>query len=101
MKKRLLIITFIFALILTVFAQVAVFAEGDDHGADAHSDSMVVEEVEDDYDDLTFREMIIEAVKANIKYVALAVGGLIVLVILIKVIGTINRKKEPKYRGKH
>ena len=73
MKKRLLIITLLFTLILTVFAQTAVFAEGDDHGADAHSDSMIVEETEDDYDDLSFKEMIIETVKANIKYVVMVV----------------------------
>lgn len=101
MKKRLLIISLLLTLILTVFAQTAVFAEGDDHGADAHSDSMVVEEAEDDYDDLSFKEMIIETVKANIKYVVMAVAGLIVLIIVIKVIGSINRRKEPKYKGKH
>ena len=58
-------------------------------------------EAEDDYDDLSFKEMIIETVKANIKYVVMAVAGLIVLIIVIKVIGSINRRKEPKYKGKH
>lgn len=100
MKKRLLIITFIFAIIMTVFAQAAVFAEDDDHGADAHSDSMAVEEVEDDYD-LSFKDMIIRTVKDNIKYVAMGVGGLVALVIIIKVISSVNRKKEPKYKGRH
>ncbi len=100
MKKRLLIITFIFAIIMTVFAQAAVFAEDDDHGADAHSDSMAVEEVEDDYD-LSFKDMVIKAVKDNIKYVAMGVGGLVVLVIVIKVIGAVNRRREPKYKGRH
>lgn len=100
MKKRLLIITFIFAIIMTVFAQAAVFAEDDDHGADAHSDSMAVEEVEEDYD-LSFKDMVIKTVKDNIKYVAMGVGGLVALVIVIKVIGAVNRKKEPKYKGRH
>lgn len=100
MKKRLLIITFIFAIIMTVFAQAAVFAEDDDHGADAHSDSMAVEEVEDDYD-LSFKDMVINAVKDNIKYVAMGVGGLVALVIVIKVIGAVNRRREPKYKGRH
>lgn len=45
MKKRVFIITFIFALILTVFAQVAVFADDDDYGADAHSESMGIVEI--------------------------------------------------------
>ena len=100
MKKRLLIITFIFAIIMTVFAQAAVFAEDDDHGADAHSDSMAVEEVEEDYD-LSFKDMVINAVKDNIKYVAMGVGGLVALVIVIKVIGAVNRRREPKYKGRH
>ena len=101
MKRRLLIITFITTLILTVFAQAAVFAEEDDHGADSHSDSMIVEEVQDDDADLSFKDMVINKVRDNIKYVALAVGGLIILIIVIKVISSIGRRREPKYKGKH
>ena len=101
MKRRLLIITLITTLILTVFAQAAVFAEEDDHGADSHSDSMIVEEVQDDDADLSFKDMVINTIRENIKYVALAVAGLVVLIIVIKVIGSARRRREPKYKGKH
>ena len=68
MKKRVFIITFIFALILTVFAQVAVFADDDDYGADAHSESMGIVE-EDDYEgELSYPEMIKKAIMENIRY---------------------------------
>ena len=58
MKKRVLLITFIIAIIMSMFATTAVFATGDDHGEDAHSDSMAVLE-EDDYgdEDLSFKAM--------------------------------------------
>ena len=62
---------------------------------------MIVEEVQDDDADLSFKDMVINTVRDNIKYVALAVGGLIILIIVIKVISSIGRRREPKYKGKH
>ena len=102
MKKKAFIITFIFALLLTMLSTTAVLAEGDDHGADAHSDSMTVLE-EDDYpeEELSFKDMIIDTVMSNIKYVAAAVIGLIVLIVVIKIIGHIRETRQPRYKGKH
>ena len=99
MKKRFLAITFILTLILTLFSAVSVFAgEEDDHGADSHSGSMSVYESEDDYEEeLSFKDMLINTVKDKIKYV----GGLVLLIVLIKVIAAANSRREPKYKGRH
>ena len=103
MKKRFLAITFILTLILTLFSAVSVFAgEEDDHGADSHSGSMSVYESEDDYEEeLSFKDMLINTVKDKIKYVIAAVGGLVLLIVLIKVIAEANSRREPKYKGRH
>ena len=102
MKKRVLLITFIIAIIMSMFATTAVFATGDDHGEDAHSDSMAVLE-EDDYgdEDLSFKAMLVNTVMDHIVYVVGAVTALIILIVVIKVVGTINRRREPKYKGRH
>ncbi len=104
MKKKALLITFILAIIMTMFSTVAVFAEGeDDYGADAHSGSMSMEEEDDmDYDDeLSFKDMVISTVIENIKYVIAAVGGLIILIIAVRLIAVARSRREPKYKGRH
>ncbi len=104
MKKKALVITFILTIIMTMFSTAAVFAEEeDDYGADAHSSSMSMTEEDDtDYDDeLSFKDMVINAVTENIKYVIGAVGGLIILIIVIKLIGGARSRREPKYKGRH
>lgn len=102
MKKRILAVTFILTVILTMFSLTAVFAgDEDDYGADAHSGSMSVFESEEDYNDLSFKDMIINTVVDKIRYVIAAVAGIIVLIIVIKLIGAANHRREPKYKGRH
>ena len=101
MKKKTFILSMIIVLLLTMFSSAAVFADSEDHGADAHSDSMTV--VEDDVDDeeLSFKDMVINTVMSNIRYVIAAVVGIIVLIVVVKIVGHIKRTSKPKYRGKH
>ena len=101
MKKRVFVITFIFALILTMFAQIAVFADDDDYGADAHSESMNIVE-EDDYEgELSYPEMIKKAITDNIRYLEAGAAVIILVIVLIKVTKFLIMKREPKYKGKH
>lgn len=98
MKKKSLAITLIFALLLALFSTVAVFAEDDDHGADAHSDSMSNMEDQEYEGELTFQEEIMNAVVTYAPYVVGAILGIVVIVIIVKFI---KRNKKPKYTGKH
>lgn len=99
MKKRSIALTLIFALLLAMFSTVAVLAEEDDHGADAHSDSMSnMEDMEYDGEVLSFQEEILNAVTTYAPYVIGLIVGVIVLVIIVK---AIKRNKKPKYTGKH
>lgn len=99
MKKRPIAITLIFVLLLTMFSSVAVLAEDDDHGADAQSESMNnMEDQEYDGGELSFQEEILSRVTEYAPYVLGAIGGIIVLVIIIKII---RRSRKPKYTGKH
>ena len=109
LKKCNRILAFLLALVLVIttfksdFNGLRVFAgEEDDHGADSHSGSMSVYESEDDYEEeLSFKDMLINTVKDKIKYVIAAVGGLVLLIVLIKVIAAANSRREPKYKGRH
>lgn len=99
MKKRSIAIALIFALLMALFSTVAVLAEEDDHGADAHSDSMSnIEDQDYEGEELSFQEEILNAVVTYAPYVLGVIGGIIVLVIIIKVI---RRNRKPKYTGKH
>lgn len=98
MKKKTIVMTLIFALLLSLFSTVSVLAEEDDHGADAHSDSMSNME-EQEYDgEQSFQEIIIDAVVSYAPYVLGAICGIVVIVIIVKII---RRSRKPKYTGKH
>ena len=99
MKRRSIAIIVIAAFLLAAFSSLAVYAAEDDHGADAHSESMY--EVEDevaDENELSFVDEIISAVTTYIPYVLGVICGVVVLVIIIKII---KRGRKPKYTGKH
>jgi hypothetical protein len=99
MKKKSVAIALIMTVLLVMFSSIAVLAEDDDHGADAHSDSM--SQIEEDVleeEELSFTEEIINAVTSYIPYIIGAVCGIILIVIIVKAVG---RSRKPKYTGKH
>lgn len=98
MKKRSLSIALIIALLLTMLSTVAVLAEDDDHGADAHSESMNNMEDQEYDGETSFQEDIIDAVVTYAPYVIGAICGIVVIVIIVKLI---RRGRKPKYTGKH
>lgn len=101
MKKKTIAIIMITTLLLSLFSTAAVFA-ADDHGADAHSDSMAnMEDQEYDGEDLSLVDTVVDAVMTYLPYIIGAVCGVVVLVIIIKIIRRIRRGRKPKYTGRH
>lgn len=99
MKKKSIVITLILALLMMVFSATAVLAEGDDHGADAHSEQMsqmeedVMEEEEPD-----FVQSAVNFITSYLPYVVAVIGAVLVLVVIVKII---SRSRKPKYTGRH
>lgn len=103
MKKRSAAISLILALLMLMFSSAAVLAEGDDNGADAHSESMsqAEEEVADD-EPVSMTEVVKDAVMQYAPYAAGVLGGIVVIVLVVKIIRNIaGRARKPKYTGRH
>ena len=99
MKKRSAAIILIMTLLVSMFSAMAVFADDDDHGADAHSESMSnTEDLEYDGGEISLIEQITDAVTDYLPIVIGAVLGIIVIVIIVKLI---KRGRKPKYTGRH
>ncbi len=103
MKKKSAVISLILALLMLMFSSAAVLAEGGDNGADAHSESMsqAEEEVADDAPG-SMTEVVRDAVMQYAPYAAGVLGGIVIIVLVVKLIINIaGRERKPKYTGKH
>lgn len=100
MKKRTLSITLIITVLMLLFSAITVFADDDDHGADAHSGSMSgVEEEYSDDEPLSEVSDTVSTIMAFAPYVIGVIAGIIVLVIIVNIIKRGSERKQ--YKGKH
>ena len=98
-KKRGIALTIMLALLMMLFSTAAVLAEGDDHGADAHSESMTqLEEEALEDEEMSLTDQIVNAVMNYLPYIIGIICGAVVIVIIVKLI---SRGRKPKYKGKH
>ena len=99
MKRKSIAITMILTLLLMLFSAAAVMAGDDDHGADAHSESMSqVEEGVDNEAPDSVLDIVKDAVIGYAPYIIGIIAGIVVIIIIVKVA---QKTRKPKYTGKH